>query len=88
MTPGLLNSANFLFQIFNAIGQALYSNFQHFYVLPYIRFPYRQIISLTRTLVGWSDVRSLITAAFQRSRHFGQGFSPTLPRGLGLGSRL
>jgi len=35
--PRSLNSANFLFQIFNAIGQVLLQ-FSNFYVLPYIRF--------------------------------------------------
>ena len=47
-----LNSANFLFQIFNAIGQVLlwFSTFlcSTVYSLP--------VISLTQMLVGWSDV--------------------------------
>jgi len=83
-----LNSAtDFLFQIFNVIGQALpqYSKFlcSTVYLLP--------VINWTRTLVGWSDVRSLINTdggipALKTLP--GKVFPQTLPRGLGLGSRL
>ena len=52
----LLNSANFLFQIFNAIGQVLL-NFQNFYVLLYTySLP---VINLTRTLVGFPMLKAL-----------------------------
>ena len=50
-----LNLANILFQIFNAIGQVLlqFSKFLCSTVL-------HTVISLTRTLVGWSDGPSLL----------------------------
>ena len=54
--PQFQSSANFLFQIFNMIGQVLlwFSKFLccTVYLLP--------IISQTQMLVGWSDVLSLI----------------------------
>ena len=85
--PGLSNSANFLFQIFNAIGQALLQ-FSKFLCSTVYSLP---VISLTRTLVGWSDVPSLINAhgSIPALKTLpGKVFPQTLPRGLGLGSRL
>jgi len=82
---GLLNSANYLFQIFNAIGQALLQ-FSNFYVLPYICF--LSLVYLKRWLAEVMFVpSSTLTVAFPRSRHF-RVFPQTLPCGLGLGSRL
>jgi len=84
----LLNSAtHFLFQIFNVMGQALlqYSKFlcSTVYSLP--------IINWTWMLVGWSDVRSLINtdSSIPALKTLpGEVFPQTLPRRLGLGSRL
>ena len=77
--PGLLNSENFLFQIFNTIGQAL---------LQFSKFLPSTLYSL---LVGWSDVRSLINTdgSIPALKTLpGKDFPQTLPCGLGLGSRL
>ena len=54
--PRFLNSANFLFQIFNTIGPLLLQ-FSKFLCSTVYLFP---VISRTRTLVGWIDVLSLI----------------------------
>jgi len=85
---GLSNSAtNFLFQIFNAIGQALLQ-FSKFLCSTVYSLP---VIGVTWTLVGWSDVRSLIStdSSIPALKTLpGKVFPQTLPRGLGLGSRL
>ena len=83
----LSNSANFLFQIFNAIGQVLLQ-FSKFLCSIVYSLP---VISLTRTLVGWSDVRFLINTDGSISvlkTLPSKVFLQTLPCGLGLGSRL
>jgi len=84
--PRFRNSANFLFQIFNAIGQVLlwFSKFlcSTIYSLP---------VSLTQMLVGWSNFLSLINTdgsiPILLKTHPGKVFPQTFPRGLGLGSR-
>ena len=62
--PRFLNSANFLFQFFNVIGQVLL----HFYVLPYSRF------LLLIEIEFWLEVMfipsSTPMATFQHPRHF------------------
>jgi len=90
--PRSLNSATFLFQISNAIGSTIYGQillqFSKFLCSTVCSLP---VISLTRTLVGWSDVRSLINTdgSIPALKTLpGKVFSQTLPRGLGLGSRL
>ena len=74
--PGLSNSANFLFQIFNANGQA---------PLQFLKFLCSTISLLpvicTNSNAGWLvEVMfvpsSTLTAAFQRSRHFWARFFP------------
>jgi len=85
--PQLLDSANFLFQIFNMIGQVL---------LQFLKFLCSTIYSLpvinrTRMLVGWSDVCSLINTDDSipvLKMLPGKVFPQTLYSRLGLGSRL
>ena len=85
--PRLLDSANFLFQIFNVIGRVLLQ-FSKFLCSTVYSLP---VINQTWMLVGWSDVHSLINTdggipALKTLP--GKVFPQTLPRGLGLGSRL
>jgi len=54
-----LNSANFRFQIFNMIGPLLLQ-FSKFVCSTVYLFP---VISRTRTLVGWTDILSLINTS-------------------------
>ena len=54
--PRFLNSANFLFQIINMIGPLLFQ-FSKFWCSTVYSLP---VISRTRTLIGWTDVLSLI----------------------------
>ena len=77
-------TANFLFQLFNTIGQVLlcFSMFYH------IRF--LSLFKLKR-LVGWSDVLSLVNtdSSIPALKTLpGKIFPQTLPRWLGLGPRL
>ena len=76
--PQFLNSANFPFRSSSPLVRH-YSNFQNFYVLPYIHF-----LSLVELKCWLADVVffPLSTAAFQCSRHFQARFFPrpqTLP---------
>ena len=85
--PVSLNLANFLFQIFNTIGQVLLQ-FSKFLCSTVYSLP---VISLTWTLAGWNDVCSLINTdgSIPALKTLpGKVFALTLPRGLGLGSRL
>jgi len=82
----ILNSANFPFQIFNTIGQALLqsSKFLFDHIYPFIT---------TWTLVGWCGVLSLINtdSSIPALKTLpGQGFSPDPSCSCqnGLGSRL
>jgi len=54
--PRFLNSANFLFQIFNVIGPLLLQFSKCLCSTVYLL----AVISRTRTLIGWTDVLSLI----------------------------
>jgi len=84
--PRFLNSANFpLSDLQCDWSGTTISKFQcsTIYLLP--------VVSLSQTLVGWSDVLSLINtdgSILSLKTLPGKVFPQTLPRGLGLGSRL
>jgi len=85
--PWFLNSANFLFQIFNrdwSDATTIFKMSMFYSITTSCHY------GLTRTLVGWSDLSLINTDSsipvFKTL--LGKVFPQTLPHGLGLRSRL